>query len=703
MKITNITVENFGPYIGVNSMDFSIENSARKVVLIGGKNGSGKTTLFNVIKIGMYGCRAYGFESNNTQYLDKISKIINKDEKLNKKGTARICISVLMEDGKNDYRYTFERIWKFTTKHIRENCTIFKNNVSMNETEKSDFESYLLQLIPPNMFKFYFFDGESIGNFIFNGIKDTDFKNAFLKLCGLDTMEIIYENFLRISNKRFTDKSSAITDYNEAVKKQNSIKEDIEIASSERTRISNSLNSIDEDLARIEFNYIQRGGISKKELQSMHKQISKEEAHRDSTRKWLKDTANDVLPFVVLHQQLVELKEQIEIESHIQSSIAFKEGLSTPEVKKLLSDTFTKLGIDFAYDLSEKTVAVLMEAVDKRTNDVPILNLSKAEQLELISQINNLLAFDITRIHSATESINTSLNSVKQIRKKLDSSDCSNYDIFLKDKELLLERKNSYIQKLLDIEQNLNNLNRSKVEINEVVLKSKQKYEDYLKAKSVNDISAKALLAFNDLQARLYYKYITEVEHNFSKSFKALINKSNLIDGIKIDEQLQVYPYVLKTFNKSELMRNINQFGEDYIINQFGTIALDALSENMNSELEIITIPIEVKQPLSAGEKQVFIMALYQALSMLNKVSVPYIIDTPFARIDTEHRQNILNKFFMKLKGQIIIFSTDEEIVGEYHESITDVVSNHFLLQNINNNGSEIIDGVYFGGIENDI
>lgn len=42
-----------------------------------------------------------------------------------------------------------------------------------------------------------------------------------------------------------------------------------------------------------------------------------------------------------------------------------------------------------------------------------------------------------------------------------------------------------------------------------------------------------------------------------------------------------------------------------------------------------ITLPIEVKQKLSAGEKQVFIMALYQALSRLNKVSVPYLIDTP--------------------------------------------------------------------------
>ena len=107
---------------------------------------------------------------------------------------------------------------------------------------------------------------------------------------------------------------------------------------------------------------------------------------------------------------------------------------------------------------------------------------------------------------------------------------------------------------------------------------------------------------------------------------------------------------------------------------------------------------VEVKQQLSAGEKQVFIMALYQALSKLNKVSVPYLIDTPFARIDNEHRQNILNNFFMKLKGQIIILSTDEEIVGEHRESIENAISDYYLLRHAENNGTEIVTSAYFGG-----
>ena len=44
----------------------------------------------------------------------------------------------------------------------------------------------------------------------------------------------------------------------------------------------------------------------------MQDQISKEEIRREANRKWLKDTANNVLPFVILRTQLEELKEQID-------------------------------------------------------------------------------------------------------------------------------------------------------------------------------------------------------------------------------------------------------------------------------------------------------------------------------------------------------------------------------------------------------
>ena len=77
---------------------------------------------------------------------------------------------------------------------------------------------------------------------------------------------------------------------------------------------------------------------------------------------------------------------------------------------------------------------------------------------------------------------------------------------------------------------------------------------------------------------------------------------------------------------------------------------------------------------------------------------MPYIIDTPFARIDKEHRSKILKNFFKELKGQIIILSTDEEIVGNCADVVSDVISNTFVLNHTATGNTEIIPNQYFEG-----
>ena len=90
-------------------------------------------------------------------------------------------------------------------------------------------------------------------------------------------------------------------------------------------------------------------------------------------------------------------------------------------------------------------------------------------------------------------------------------------------------------------------------------------------------------------------------------------------------------------------------------------------------------------------------MTLYQALSHLNKINVPYIIDTPFARIDGEHREKILINFFKELKGQIIILSTDEEIVAHYKHVVSDIISDTYVLNHTSDGKTQIRANTYFG------
>lgn len=429
MKIQKIAIKNIGPYINNNSFNFDIKSDVKRMVLIGGKNGAGKTTLFNAIKICLYGCVAFGFESNNSKYYAEVEKLINTGEKLKKSGEAEVIIEMLFDDGKNDYLYTFDRKWKTNGKRIVESFYLYKDGVQLSNTERGDFESYLLQILPPNLFKFYFFDGEKISDFIFNSNKNSDFKEAFLKLCNLDTMEIIRDNFRRVSRTKANGSETILQHYEYCLDVDNINDSRIADAEEEYREISNEILSIEDRLFALEKAYSKTGGISKKEWRSMQEQIAKEESYRETQRKWLKDIANNVLPFVILRKNLAELKEQIERERKAQVGTNVKSAIDTPEVKELISDVLGNCGIEFADDISKKLIFEIVDYANSSAKNInPILNLSELDGWNLISQINSLMAFDTSRIKKATNDIEASKNHVRRIRNKIERSSVDNYE-----------------------------------------------------------------------------------------------------------------------------------------------------------------------------------------------------------------------------------------------------------------------------------
>ena len=668
------------------------------MVLIGGKNGAGKTTLFKAIKICLYGCVAYGFEAVNAKYYAEVEKIINANEKLNRIGTAEVLIDLLLDDGKYNNTYTFIRNWKITGKRIVETFEVSKDGEPLSLTERGDFESYILHLLPPNLFRFYFFDGEKLSDFVFNGNKNSDFREAFLKLCNLDTMEIIRENFRRISRGKAKDGAYASYEYEKCQNDDAIIANRIAQAEDSYKSIEDSMASIDDQLANLEKMYAKGGGISKKEWKAMEEQIAKEDARREEKRRWLKEIANNILPFVILRSQLDSLKDQILLEHKAQVDANVKSVIDTPEIKSIIAHVLDDCHIELSDDITNRIIYEIGDYASAYEQLVPILNLSDFDRYELIAKINNLQGFDIERIRKATDDIDASLNCVKRIRKKMEQSSVDNYDEYLQKKSALNEQKANYSTQLLDIDKELQKLRADKAISESKLAKAKSDYETILKKQSINDISARALLAFDELQDVLYEKSIATVEKGFSNYFKSLINKSDLIDGIHIDSQLNVLPYKYKHFYATDVRKTIGANGVEYIIAQIGIHAYEILQRKLREGETEFDLPVEVKQQLSAGEKQIFVMALYQALSQLNKINVPYIIDTPFARIDKEHRSKILKNFFKELKGQIIILSTDEEIVGNCADVVSDVISNTFVLNHTATGNTEIIPNLYFEG-----
>lgn len=81
------------------------------------------------------------------------------------------------------------------------------------------------------------------------------------------------------------------------------------------------------------------------------------------------------------------------------------------------------------------------------------------------------------------------------------------------------------------------------------------------------------------------------------------------------------------------------------------------------------------KSSLSAGEKEIFAVSLLWGLAQTSELKLPIIIDTPLSRLDSSHRDNIVNNYFPNAAEQVIVLSTDTEIDLEYYKMLEPYLS----------------------------
>jgi len=698
MKIQKIILNNIGPYIGENTITFNTTNSTKNIILIGGRNGAGKTTLFDSMKLCLYGYKLYGYRQNSQTYTSKIKRIINDGAKKTSSPKAGIALSIFIEDGYSNSIFTISRNWSLQKSHFKEVYNVYKDDILLSDEEKVDFDNYLLQTIPLALFNFHFFNGENISEFLFNKENGLSFRKAFMQICGLDTLDLIQEQLQNNIQTHSKDSDSTIQDdYFEKKSQHKLLQENLSNIDIELKKVEQKIISLEDESNLLEQEMTRYGGVQSQEWQLIQEQIRIEESLREETHKYLKDTANNVLPFLILKKELAELQQQIQIEFAIASNRIIQERLQNKNTRGILNNNLMPYLKSSSIKLEDDFFQMLYNAVK---NDCPessseFLKLSEHEQLSILSKVNKCLSFDEDEIINAEKRIKKSLAKTKYLRSNANSKEILSSENYLCKKNELLSQIDELRKELLDLTHKKTKASDEFTKLTQAFDKASVKFKAILKERSVNDISARSMLAFEELRKNLYKKYISKVEDMFICNFNALLSKDDLLDGIYITDNFEVIPYKYSSMKTSNIHALIDQHGEEYVKEQLGVRAFNLFFLNATQN-KTIELPVKIDQHFSAGEQQIYVMALYQALSDIRSAELPFVIDTPLARIDRLHRKNILNSFFSKLPGQVIILSTDEEIDTSSLKLLQEKLADLYLIEHQTDGTIKILHQQYF-------
>lgn len=691
MKINRITLFNIGPYADINSFELDLSKE-KNIVLIGGKNGAGKTTFFKAIKTCLYGCKVWGFDAPGKEYFSIVGGLMNSRSKYDSSSSAYVEIELYFNDGKQVNIYTLHREWKKNKQTICEYFHVKKNGLLILGQEEDDFINYLLSIIPPDMFNFYFFDGESIAEFFLGADGNKNFRNAFLKLYGLDTLSIMVENFNRHIKKSDSQKSE-YDKFLEAKKELETQAQIYESLKNEILEIENKIDLLQIKARALQNNYSKDGGISLAEWKEINTTITKEENTRDNINRWLKEVANHYIPFIIIEKQLKVLLSELQDAQENERKNSVLQTFSDSSFSNALANYLISNGESTinADDLIAY-LSSLMSSSEESLN----FGFSSGQISRIIAQIYEKLDFDKNLIAKAITQLNASLKKNKQYRVQLMSTSVDGYQNFVEEKETIENQLSSLLvlieRKRVDSDNQAVKVSVAEKEFEKV----KAAYEELLKNKSIANISERAAATFSLLEEKLVKRQADILQKEFVDCFSSIINKDHFIDGIVIDKKINVIPYKNIDITRRQ-MDNYRRDNKEFL-SLFNNVELII---NMNKlefgEVDSISVPSPITAPFSQGERQVYIMSIYLALLKTSKKDIPFFIDTPFARIDSNHRSNIISEFFSKVHNQMFILSTDEEIIGEYYDMLINKVSNRFLLQ-INAYGrTKIVSDKYFG------
>lgn len=630
MIIKRLTMHNFGVYASDNTFVF---NNEKPVILIGGMNGRGKTTFLEAILLALYGKNSFAVQESIYGAYGNYLKAHTNTADETKESFVELEFSV--EEDSEVNVYTVNRSWNLNSKYTKDKVSVKKNG-NDDSFLTQNWTMFVESILPSALANFYFFDGEKIAE-LAEGETSIQMKNSIKALLGINVIDLLENDLTRIIKRMDNEKSE---DYDGVqVEDLRHIKEEKEDA---LKQIDDEISELEKQLSRInkkldkkteEFNA--KGGQIASQSQELYSERIALNSNGNRIQESYFEYSASELPLIMAIDLLSAIQRKSSVERENQSmSVAVKKidqmfkiysgdgSGSSKDIKrfiKFVKQQAEKTQTKSVFNLSENAYVQLMMLLNSQLQHTQNAYLdSKSEEQKLIKRINEIDNY---------LSVDIDEKAIARIYKRICELQTQRTEI-----EVQIENK-----KKQRITAN-GECQKATVEFNRCVEKVIATME---RGDDVQRIQRYALaaqqIAFK-FKIELQKEKISDLAETMTACYKKILGKKNLIDRIEMDAETLDYHYI--DVNGNEVM----------------------------------------KSSLSAGEKQLMVIAMLWALAECSNKMLPVIIDTPLARLDSLHRKALIERYFPNASSQTIILSTDSEIDANYYIIIKPYVSNEFTL-----------------------
>ncbi len=667
MILTKLTVNDFGVFRGQHTVDLSPKNQ-RPIILFGGKNGAGKSTVLEALRICLYGTGALGAAVAKEEYLRFLdSKIHTNPNALIQPTFASIQVEFHYSHADGLATYTVTRSWERRSRNkVSEFLAVERNGKTLEEIEAEHWQDFIRELIPPGVSQLFFFDGEKIQQLAEDTTDQQALADAIKALLGVDIVERLQAD-LRIHLSRLAKpgrNTSQLSEVRDLEKMIDRLKHKLLKLRQQRSEQEVRLQEVKGEIARAESLFAARGGAFARNRDLLIHQEGSLKERISQLEETIRQNCAGVLPFALVPGLCARLKEQIlgeEQSSQVKAGQAVLLAARTEIIERLKADVLLASIEDISekvkIQIHERITTVLREPlrVEKVQPSESLHQLSEAASRALlgwIEQATSNVAETMNTVSADLERAYRELHKVAEAARRVPADDVLRpvLDEIHGLNEKLVKRSSEIILKdhaIKEAELELSECERRHAQIAHK-LAAEARYSGKL------SLLPRVQGTLEEYRLKLIEKKVTQLQQSVTECFNLLCRKKDSLRTVKIDS---------KTFSIT-------------------------LCDRHNRPLP--------KTQLSAGEKQIYAISMLWALGKTSGRPLPIIIDTPLARLDSDHRRLLVENYFPLASHQVIILSTDTEVDQGYFEELRPSVARAYHLDFDQTEGSTVVKQGYF-------